>query len=659
MYDLICVALIVALGVYLWPTWSTAISAHMPTAPSWGTVRDGLLDGPDAGEWARSIVALHEGRFSDVDIHRAPTWLIMVNIMMVFEENVVLAGHLTNHILMIVAGLTVWLIGRLSTGRSLGLAAAALTMVSSHSTGAASRFGVDMAVITTIPLTILAAQFACRKGYMGLLAGAVAGMVMATHFSTLPYALPALLLIAMAGKPGRRRVSIPMYLMGLGIALACWEHFFVLVSFEDLQVSFANGIAPGYQGNGMVSSWSAAIAVIQAGAADATSNAMQQMMLQIRPYWLPIVAAKGLFWVGVLGPGLGRSSTDQSDPVATRLWVSLDWKLGLALLACLAPLPLLAAAQAPERYGANLTPVAAILLVRGGFSAVAAALMITRQFHAYGDQFRGAVYACLGLGVLWGELQHSSIFIAPQHPSSTELGRWALGQSLKENFPPNTGVAIVVREPIVAGHHDHCPAHVCPEDATEESFAQCLNMMNLDCKGDGPLAYVAVVSDLRDPNAPARMDMDRWVAKQWPPTDTIDMPDFTASVFAIPRDEIPETDLPAYLMGPHSGGGDAQTTGEGSDGEPFVAGPTLVPRPEGTPPIDRAPTDSSSLERPAPNPPETNHRPLPDLWGKAPKGNRSAPPLGPDGIPLPGARPPPLGPDGIPLPATDVDPSQY
>jgi hypothetical protein len=657
VYDLICVGLIVALGVYLWPTWSISASADMPTAPWWGTVRDALLDGPDAGEWARSIVALNEGRFSDVDVHRAPTWMVLVNIVMAIEDNVVFAGHMTNHILMVVAGLTVWLIGRLSTGRSLGLAAAALTMVNSHSTEAASRFGVDMAVIALIPLTILSAQLACRKGYLGLLAGAVAGAVMATHLSTLPYALPALLLIVLAGSPGRRRIAIPMYFLGLGVALAAWQHFFVVGTFEDLQVSFANGIAPGYQGDGMVSSWAAAIAIIQAGAAEAMSDAMLQLMLQIRPHWLPMGSAVALFWIGVLGPGLREISPDTTGHSRVQVWRTFDWKIGLTLLACLAPLPLLAAAQAPERYGDNLAPVAAILLVRGGFSVGALALRTLGYFRGGGVQFKGAVFAALGIGIFSGELHHSGIFIKPQHPTTVELGRWALGQSLKEHFPPNTGIAIVAREPIIAGHHERCPAHVCPEDTTESAFAQCLHMMNLDCFGDGPLAYVGLESELQDPNAPARGAMDQWVAKRWSPIDQVEMPGFTASIFAIPRAEIPETELPEYLTGP------PEVHGGSPEGAHFVAEPTLDSplkdrAPEDRGPSGYAPTDSSSLERPAPNKPPSGLRPLPDLWGEAPKGNRSGPPLGPDGIPLPGSRPPPLGPDGTPLPAQNVEPDE-
>jgi hypothetical protein len=583
--------------------------------------------------------------------------MVLVNIVMAIESNVVLAGHLTNHILMVVAGLTVWLIGRLSTGRSLGLAAAALTMVNSHSTEAASRFGVDMAVIALIPLTILTAQLACRKGYLGLLAGAVAGAVMATHLSTLPYALPALLLIVLAGHPGQRRIAVPMYILGLGIALAAWRHFFVVGTFEDLQVSFANGIAPGYQGDGMVSSWAAAVAIIQAGATDAMSDAMQQLMLQIRPHWLPMGAAVVLFWTGVLGPGLGEISPDTSGQSRRQVWRTFDWKIGLTLLACLAPLPLLAAAQAPERYGDNLAPVAAILLVRGGFSAVAFALWTLGYFRGVGVQFKGAVFAAIGIGIFSGELHHSGIFIKPQRPTKVELGRWKLGQSLKEHFPPNTGIAIVAREPIIAGHHERCPAHVCPEGSTESAFAQCLHMMNLDCIGDGPLAYVGIESELQDPNSPARGAMDEWVAKRWSPIDQVDMPGFAASIFAIPRSEIPETELPSYLNGPPEGSGGS------AEANPFVAAPTLSGPPQDRSPQDRAPSgiapsDSSSLERPAPDKAPSALRPLPDLLGEAPKGNRSNPPLGADGIPLPGSRPPPLGPDGTPLPAQDVEPDE-
>jgi hypothetical protein len=407
----------------------------------------------------------------------------------------------------------------------------------------------------------------------------------------------------------------------------------------------------------MVSSWAAAFAIIQAGTANAMSDAIEQLMVQIRPRWLPMGAAIGLFWAGVLGPGLRKLNTDANGANSPQVWRTFDWKLGLTLLACLAPLPLLAAAQAPDRYGDNLAPAGAILLVRGGFSAGAMALWALGKLRTTGDEFRRPVFAAIGLCFFGGELHHTARFTEPQRPSPVEMGRWALGQSLKKHFPPNTGIAIVVREPIVAGHHERCPSHVCPEDSTETAFAQCLHMMNMDCIGDGPLAYVGLKSDLKDPNAPARDAMDQWVAKQWSPIDQVDAPGFTASVFAIPRSEIPETELPEYLSGP------PEVTGESAEANPFVAGPTLngAPAdrsPRGRSPSDNPPSDSSSLERPAPNKPPSNQGPMPDTWGEAPKGNRSNPPLGADGIPLPGARPPPLGPDGTPLPAQDVEPDE-
>jgi hypothetical protein len=407
----------------------------------------------------------------------------------------------------------------------------------------------------------------------------------------------------------------------------------------------------------MVSSWAAAFAIIQAGAADAMSDSMQQLMLQIRPHWLPMGAAVALFWMGVLGPGLREMSPATRGVNRAQVWRTLDWKMGLTLLTCLAPLPLLAAAQAPERYGDNLAPAAAILLVRGGFSAAAMILLTLGYFRSTGVRLRGAVFAALGIGIFAGELQQSSIFIDPQRPTTVELGRWVLGQRLKEHFPPNTGIAIVAREPIVAGHHERCPAHVCPEESTESTFAQCLHMMNLDCIGDGPLAYVAIESELQDPNAPARGAMDQWIAKRWSPIDQVDMPGFTATVFAIPRSEIPETELPAYLSGP-------PVVPEASpEGAHFVAEPTLNGARKARSTQDQAssghaPTDSSSLQRPAPNKPPSGLRPLPDLWGDAPKGNRRGPPLGPDGVPLPGSRPPPLGPDGKPLPPQDIEPHE-
>jgi hypothetical protein len=109
------------------------------------------------------------------------------------------------------------------------------------------------------------------------------------------------------------------------------------------------------------------------------------------------------------------------------------------------------------------------------------------------------------------------------------------------------------------------------------------------------VGYVVTDADLYDPNAVSRRDMDAWVAANWTPVHEIDLERFSASIFAITRDEIP--DLP----------------------------PPTVPAPEG---------GSGEI----PGLPSVG-RPMEDILTgdpDEPSGAPSQPPLGEDGKPIPG-----------------------
>ena len=89
--DLLCVAALVWAGLLHWPTGDVSLSVPGPDAPAWGTTRDALLDGPDAGEWARAMLAFHDGRYNELSTQRLPGWIVIVNAVMFIEENVVRA----------------------------------------------------------------------------------------------------------------------------------------------------------------------------------------------------------------------------------------------------------------------------------------------------------------------------------------------------------------------------------------------------------------------------------------------------------------------------------------------------------------------------------------------------------------------------------------
>ncbi len=77
--DVVCVLALIGAGVMHWPTGEVSLSVPGPEAPAWGTMRDALLDGPDAGEWARSMLAFYDGNYHKLETHRLPSWVLLVN----------------------------------------------------------------------------------------------------------------------------------------------------------------------------------------------------------------------------------------------------------------------------------------------------------------------------------------------------------------------------------------------------------------------------------------------------------------------------------------------------------------------------------------------------------------------------------------------------
>ncbi|MEC8193002.1 MAG: hypothetical protein VX127_09720 [Myxococcota bacterium] len=578
--DVLCIAALVAAGILHWPTGDVSLSVQGPEPPAWGTVRDALLDGPDAGEWARSMMAFHDGRYDQLETHRLPSWIVLVNAVMSVEPNVVRAGHLTNHLLNILVGLGVFAIGRLWGHRWIGLGAGALAMLSGHALSVSLRFGVDAAVIALVPLSILGAVLACRNWKFGVLSGALAALATATHFSTLPYVLPALALILMGGRH-RWRAAFG-HLLGFAGVVYAFTLVFPVSTWEGFQVAIANGISPGYQGDGRVSDWGNALGIVESGMNTAVERSVAQLLVQIRPDWLPWQAATILPWIGVLGIGLKPAT---SAATGVRDWVKRsDLAMGLALLFCLAPLPVFAAASAPLRYADNLLAAGALLMVRG----MASTLWMTLQLSRVGARpaAHRVVTAVLGAGLLAGAVIDAAPARRVLYPTLEEVGYWQLGQELQKHFSEGSGVASPVREALVEGNLRYCPQRICPVKATPEAFWECLSVHARECDGDDPVGYVVTTAELYDPNAVARRDMDRWIGENWTPVGEVENPKFSAQIYAIPRDEIPELKESSAgggggPVGPPNGGapGPAQPP-RGPDGNPL---PGAVRPPPGTP----------------------------------------------------------------------------
>lgn len=564
--DCLCLAAIVVAGVVHWPMGELTLPAQGPAQPAWGTVRDALLDGPDAGEWARTMLAFYDGRFGELETHRLPTWVLIVNAVMLVEPEVTRAGHLANHLLNLALGVGVFFVGRFSGRRWVGLGAAGLSMLSMHALSVSLRFGVDAAVLAAVPFAIVAAILATKRWWLGLLSGVVGTFVAVTHFSTLPYVLPGLALILMCGRGRERWLGALTHIVGVGAAFWLLTRVFPVSSLEAFQVAIANGIAPGYQGDGRVSSWASAMAVVESGLGTALNRCVAQLLVQVRPSWLSWQAALVVPWIGVLGLGLKRVRPEvlRGFGPVRRVWAQTDIGLGLALMFCLAPLPVFAAAQAPLRYADNLSPVGAVLMMRGLVSGIWLVVEVARAMLPGAVRLRPWLAGALGVFVFGQAVQDAGPSRRPLYPTVEELGYWQLGEVLQTHFPSGSGVASPVREALIQGRLRYCPQRICPDEASEDAYWRCLSVMKKECAGDAPVGYIITDADLYDPNAIARRDMDEWVAQKWTPVAEVKLSGFNASVFTIERAEIPD-----LKERPRPGNDDGTPRGPGIPGQPM------------------------------------------------------------------------------------------
>ncbi|MCK6505030.1 hypothetical protein L6R53_16800 [Myxococcota bacterium] len=566
-------AVLAVLGVawWLWPVTRMPADVDLGQVPWWGGARDLMLEGPDAGEWARNMRLLSEGRWDELDHHRLPSWMVMVAALMELEPDVVRAGHITNRALFVVLGLATWTLGRLGGGRVVGLLAAAMAMATTHVMSATERFGVDMSVSAMIPAVMAAAALATRSWGLGVVAGGLAGLAAGLHYTTPPYLVPPLLLL-LGGATAplwtrsgvlRRLGAVALYLAGAALVVRGLLVIYPVPSPHVFLEDLANGISPGAPGQG-ARTLQASLAEVRAGlpahAVAATSAAVDRVRIQGLP-WAAMVA---LPWLGVLGLGLGTSRAGQGSPWRALLARTDTWT-GIALLCCLAPLPVLFGVGAPERYGNNLLGVVAVLAARGVGSLVA--LVDTTLRFAWPRWPRGPLALVVGLplvGLVLAPRQHQR---QTPPPLPQEVGTMLLGNALAAHFPAGTGVASPIREALVVANLSFCPQRVCPTQATDEAFARCVRVLAQECEGEGPIGYVWTSAEhFYDPNS-KRHEMDDWVAARFPAVSEVVYGDFSARIHLIDRPVV------------------------GEDEDPLAGEPVPGQRPDGSvpPPPDLAP----------------------------------------------------------------------
>lgn len=558
--------LLILMISWSWPRGLPVKGVELAAPPWWGSPRDLLLDGPDAGEWARNATLLFERKIDQLDHHRLPGWLLLLAALMQLDPSVALAGHFGNRLMFALMGLSLYGIGRLSGSRAAGLLAAGLALTAEPLVLAGQRFGVDIVISGCLSFSFFLTLAAGRWWWLGPVAGAMVGYSTGLHYTTLPYAVPMLILLWLRAGPGPLRglAATVGWLLGGGLVLYGLLQIYPVPQTSRFLEDIANGISPGSRGHGSVGSVQASMDRLRAGLEAGSAKRAVQIataeldLPRLSRAWpdAPALCA----WLGVAGFGLGlprpRRPAEADRPPSRWGWLT-DLSVGLPLLLCLGPLPFLAAVNAPVRYGANLLPFVALLLARGLLSPVA---LLERALSALlGRAFARAPAADRALGrwvsgrwpvgllafaVALGGLREAHEArgrLWRAYPlSDDEVGTALLAEALKASFPAGSAVACPVRESVLMAGLRYCPERVCPVVANEGMFKQCLVVLGEECGEVGDIGYIATSAQhFYDPNATARPAMDAWVAERWPAARTVGWKKFQATIHVIPRSALP------------------------------------------------------------------------------------------------------------------------
>ena len=520
--------------------------------PFWASIDDLLLVGPDAGAWASSAHAVHQGDWASLDEHRMPTFSLAVGLMLFVQPDVALAGHLVSHLAMLLLPLVLYGLGRIGGGRGVGFGAGFLVACCGPLLNASRLYGVDPLIFFLLPASLLATAAVRRWWTLAPLAGAVVAAATATHFTTLPmWAPPLLLLILWGPRPWWKRLLAVLMFVGVGAGLL-WAVFqvFPFPTSAELAHNVSEGIAPGSGSTQAPSLNQEALRILESGMGTAIDRAISNVMLVIRPGWVPWYLGLALPWLGAAGVGLARRKVEPgAKPMWKRVLGSVDFALGLVLLSYLAPLPLLAAAQAPERYGWNLLPIAALLLVRGLGSI---ALCVEHGIHQLWQRWPiGVLAMVVGVAVAWAAWHngHGMRYVLPPSMDGQEVRE--LGELIGEHFEPGGGAVCTVREAVAHAGRQYCPQSPCPISIGERFYQQCLTTMDKECAGDGPVPYVVIQHASRLPHTalepddggpvrPERAAFDLWMLERYEPLGSFEARQFTATLLSVPRADLSE-----------------------------------------------------------------------------------------------------------------------
>ena len=529
--DALAVAVLLGLGLVQWLS-----ATGGPGLPGWATPHDLLLDGPDAGEWAINAMRMGRLDLASIDTHRMPAWLVAVGLTWNVVPDIAMAGHIVNHLSFLALPLVVYGIGRADAGPSTGLVAGLLVLGCLPLLEAAERYGVDPFVATVLPMTLLLALPGLERFWLAPLAGLFAGFAALSHFTALPYVLPAGLLILLRGptpKWWHRLAGFGLYALGVAAVVGAAEWGIDLIDPDDFMGAVSEGIDksdPVGPRDGELTT--SALETLEMGKAEAASVAIQD---GLQPFWGSAPVPWGLLlalpWIGAVGLGLGSGE----GPGRWRFARWLDGSLGLVLVCCLAPLPVLAAAGAEPRYASNLLPFVAVLVARGLTCLPGLVELGLRERWAWFPRGVLALPLVIWVGVnAWRDSWEIRQTPQPVHVTS-EAAR-ELGVLLAEHFPGGGGAASPIREAAAYAGRDFCPTTACPFGIGQGWYEQCVKTVRQQCAGEGPIPYVVVRDGPIGMGDSERVQaMGDWIVDKYPIAAEFESAQYTATIVAIPR----------------------------------------------------------------------------------------------------------------------------
>ncbi|MCP4919982.1 MAG: hypothetical protein GY913_24025 [Proteobacteria bacterium] len=526
--DIAALAVLFGFRAWLQPRWAMGHAGE--GAPAWASQFDLYLSGPDAGPWAAAARGLAGGNLADIDPHRMPTWTILTAIVMWLGlDDVVLAGHLVNHLVSFTFIAAIYALGRRAGLGGLAFAAAAAATATMHMAFTASHFGIDAFVAMAVPLLLVTASFAGKARWVAVVAGVIGGMCAIGHLSTLGFPICGALLAAALAEPGKRAVTAGLYLAGVVAAVVAVFSWYPTIPTSELLTVFAEGIVQKNTANPdqetALRHLADAAAVVVGGLGTAVTDVVTRVLPTHKPRLIPWALALLLPWIGIWGPGLAKGSLK-----TRQAWLG-SLVTGLPLATALAPLVALAAAQAEDRYLYNFAPLYLLFLFRGLASIFA---LVERALPTWATGVLGIVVgAVVGVDVLRDPPLGMKMVLTPAIEPGDRV-QMDLGRDLA-TLPERTYVISLQREALAYAGLRQCLLADCPSEASTAAFEGCITEARQDCPGEGPILYL--VEGRPDPRRvpEPRIAMDLWALQSFPVDHQVQTHNETITFLHIPR----------------------------------------------------------------------------------------------------------------------------